>query len=136
MMLSDFTRLDDSKNMLEWFSENPYQDILDSVEDMFVQQSASTQLLEFKISSEPEWLTGGRSSEDPNKIILVRSGFAAHCDFSLQDDSGIYDLTGIFTWVATHLDQIPITKMWMDLDGNMQTFGKNGVLAERIYTLD
>lgn len=135
-METNFNKLEQTQHMLKWFSEQPFQDIVDSVENMFIQQSATTRLIRFEIMSEPEWLTGGKQSEASNKIIVVRCGLAVSCDFTLQDDSGRYDLNGIFTWVATHLDQKPITQMWMDLNGTMQTLGKDGLLAKRIYELD
>jgi hypothetical protein len=83
-----------------------------------------------------DWLSGAKPADHQNDVILVRTGFAVMCDFSLQDNDGIYDLKGVFTWVGANLDETPITKMWMDLDGHLNEFGKDGKLQARIYELD
>jgi hypothetical protein len=105
------------------------------VEKMFIQQSPSTRMLSFEITSNPQWLTGGKKTED-DKITLVRSGLAVTCNFILQDDNGTYDLKGVFTWVGSNLDIEPITRVWMDIDGTLDKFGKDGLLKSRIYELD
>ena len=135
-MKTDFEKLLESKHMLEFLSPNPFEEILSSVTNMFIQQSSSVQLLQFKITGDPDWLSGAKPADHQNDVILVRTGFAVMCDFSLQDNDGVYDLKGIFTWVGANLDETPITKMWMDLDGHLNEFGKDGKLQQRIYELD
>ncbi len=122
--------------MLEWFSDNPFEDLITILTRMFVRHSPSTKIIDFEITNEPEWLTGGRKIEDDNKVIVTRSGMAVACDLTLQDNNGTYKLNGIFTWVGVNLDTNPITNMWMDLDGSMEEFGKDGLLNERIYGLE
>ncbi len=134
-MKTNFEKLEETKHMLEWFSDSPFEEITSTLERMFMQQSASTKMLSFEITSEPHWLTGGRKTDD-NKMILVRCGLAVACDFTLKDDNGVYDLNGVFTWVGVGLDNEPITRMWMDLDGTLDEFGKDGILRERIFELD
>lgn len=134
-MTTNFDKLAETKHMLDWFSDNPFEEITSTLERMFMQQSASTKMLAFEITSEPQWLTGGRKTED-GKMILVRCGLAVACDFTLKDDNGIYDLNGIFTWVGVGLDSEPITRMWMDLDGTLEEFGQEGALRERMFELD
>jgi hypothetical protein len=134
-MTTNFEKLAETKHMLDWFSDNPFEDITSTLERMFIQQSASTKMLAFEITSEPQWLTGGRKTED-GKMILVRCGLAVACDFTLKDDNGVYDLKGIFTWVGVGLDNEPITRMWMDLDGTLEEFGQEGALRERMFELD
>ncbi len=135
-MKTNFDKLIETKHMLDWFSEEPFDEITSTLEKMFRQQSPNTKMLSFEITSQPDWLTGGRKSEKDGQVILVRSGLAVACNFTLQNDTDSYDLNGIFTWVATQLDREPITNMWMDLDGTMEEFGKEGMLKERIYELD
>ncbi len=122
--------------MLEWFSRNPFNEIISTLTEMFIKQSPSTKMLDFEITNEPEWLTVGRKTEDDNKVVLIRSGMAVTCDFTLQDNNGTYNLNGVFTWVGVNLDTKPKTNMWMDLDGTIEEFGKNGLLNNRIYELD
>lgn len=136
-MQTNFDKLAETKHMLDWFSDNPFEEITSTLERMFIQQSASTKMLSFEITSEPQWLTGGRKSdEDSTKIILVRCGMAVACAFTLKDDNGVYDLNGVFTWVGVGLDSEPITRMWMDLDGTLEEFGSEGELRERMFELD
>lgn len=135
-MKTNFEKLIETKHMLEWFSEEPFEEITSTIEQMFMQQAPSTKMLSFEITSEPQWLTGGKKSEDEGKVILVRCGLAVACNFTLQNNNDSYNMNGIFTWVAANLDSNPITNMWMDLDGTMEEFGQDGFLKERIYELD
>ena len=135
-MNTDFEKLLKTKHMFEWLSNEPFEMITSTIEQMYIEQSPTTKMLEFKTTSEPEWLTGGRKTEDDNDVILVRTGVSVACDFTLQDNSGVYNLSGILTWVGTNLDAKPKTRMWMDLDGTLSEFGMNGLLDDRIYELD
>lgn len=132
----NFEKLIETKHMLEWFSEEPFEEITSTIEKMLMQQAPSTKMLSFEITSEPQRLTGGKKSEDEGKVILVRCGLAVACNFTLQNNDESYNMKGIFTWVAANLDSNPITNMWMDLDGTMEEFGQDGFLKERIYELD
>ena len=134
-MNKDFKKLRKTEHMLKWFSNNPFEEIISTITYMFIKQSPSTKMLNFEIVNEPEWLSGGKETED-NKMIIVRSGMAVACNFTLQDNNGTYSLKGILTWVGVNLDTNPKTNMWMDLDGNIEDFGKNGLLKSRIYELD
>lgn len=136
-MKTNFEKLEETKHMLEWLSDNPFEEITTTTENLFIRQSPSTKMLAFEVTSEPQWLTGGRKKEeDETKMILVRCGMAVACDFTLQDDNGTYDLTGVFTWVGASLDTQPQTRIWMDLDGTLDEFGSEGALRERIFELD
>lgn len=135
-MTTNFEKLEETKHMLDWFSASPYEEITSTLERMFIQQSASTKMLSFEITSEPQWLTGGRKTDDGEKMILVRCGLAVACDFTLKDDNGVYDLNGVFSWVGAGLDDQPVTRMWMDLDGTLEEFGSEGLLRERMFELD
>ena len=132
----DFKKLEQTQHMLEWLSENPFQEMIIALENMFTQQSATTKLLSFKISGEPEWLTGAKKVEKSEQMVLVRVGLAVPCDFTLKDQTGIHHLSAIFTWVGTDLDQHPKTQMWVDLDQTIQDYCANGKLKSRIYEGD
>ncbi|MBA5791756.1 hypothetical protein H1R17_11075 [Flavobacterium sp. xlx-214] len=135
-MITNFDKLEDTKHMLEWFSNNPFKEITTTIEQLFIKQEPNTKMLSFEITSNPEWLTGGKKSENNDTVILVRSGVAVSCNFTLQNNKDVYHLKGIFTWVGVHLNTTPITNMWMDIDGTLDEFGKEGKLKERIYELD
>ncbi|WP_205729728.1 hypothetical protein [Flavobacterium bernardetii] len=123
----------ESKHMLEWFSDEPFEDITSSVEAIFKRQAPNTKMLSFEITSDPQWLTGNRKSKNNDNMILVRSGMAATCNFSLENNNKIHDLKGVLTWVGANLDSNPIRHIWMNLDGTLQEFGDEGMLKERIY---
>ncbi|MEO5911387.1 MAG: hypothetical protein ABIP95_10895 [Pelobium sp.] len=135
-MKTNFEKLNETKHMLEWLSENPYEKIISTITEIFTEQSPSTKILEFEITREPEWLSGGKKTDDGNNVILVRCGLSVPCNIKLQDNNGNYNLNGIFTWVGVNLDTQPKTNMWMDLDGTLEQYGKDGLLKSRIYELD
>jgi hypothetical protein len=134
-METNFEKLMATKHMLDWFSEEPFEQITATVERMFNKQAPNTKLLYFEVTSEPQWITGGKKTDD-DKIILVRSGVAFTFDFTLKNDTDTYDMNAVFTWIGANLDSNPSTNMWVDLDGTLDEFGENGLLTERIYALD
>lgn len=135
-MKTNFEKLEETKHMLEWFSEKPFEEIPSTIEKIFNEQAPNTKMLSFEITDEPQWLTGGRKGENEDEVILVRSGLAVPCTFILQNNHETFSLKGIFTWVGANLDSEPITNMWMDLDGTLEEFGQNGLLKVRLYELD
>ena len=134
-METNFDKLMATKHMLDWFSEEPFEQITATVERMFNKQAPNTKLLSFEVTSEPQWITGGKKTDD-DKVILVRSGVAFTFDFTLKNDTDTYNMNAVFTWIGANLDSNPSTKMWVDLDGTLDEFGENGLLTERIYALD
>ena len=58
---------------------------------------------------------------------------AFDCDFILQDSNDTYDLNGIFTWMGVDLDTNPKFKRWVDLNGDLNDFGADELLKERIH---
>ena len=135
-MKTNFEKLIATKHMLEWFSDEPFEVITSTVERKFIEQVPTTKMLSFEVTSNPQWLTGGKKSENNDTVILVRCGLAVTCNFTLQNNNDIYDLQAVFTWVGTNLDSNPITNIWIDLDGTLDEFGQDGMLKERIYELD
>lgn len=80
-MKINFEKLIGTEHMLEWFSDKPFEEITSTIEQMFIEQVPTTKMLSFEITSDPQWLTGGRKSENNDKMILVRSGLAVACKF-------------------------------------------------------
>ena len=134
--LDDFTRLKETEHMLKWLAEDPYAAIRSSIEDSLKQQVADSRLVSLRVLSEPQWLTGALPSEgDSSKAILVRSGVAFEVALTAESRGQSHQLTGVFTWVAVHLDKPGQHKhrVWMDLDGKMEQFGSEGELKTRVY---
>ena len=133
MIKTNFKKLEPTKHMLKWLSEDPYNEILTIIEDMFIKQVPSTKITAFNVVSEPNWLNGGKKDEN-NMMVIKRSGLAFLCEFVLKNDQGTYPLKGVFSWVAVNLDTANADyQQWFDLDGTLQEFGSDGLLKERIY---
>ena len=130
---ANFEKLDDTKHMLELFAAEPYNEKLSYTETAFQEQEASVKLVEFNVTSRPDWLNGGKKSEADNTMILKRSAVSFLCEFTLKDNYGTYDLKAVFTWVVVNLDTEPVEQRWIDLDGTLEEFGSDGLLKERIY---
>jgi hypothetical protein len=122
--------------MLQWFADEPYAAIRSHVENMLKQQVPDSRLLTFRVTSEPQWLTGARPSDgDKSKAILVRSGVAFEFDLTAETQGRSHPLTGVFTWAGIDLDKPGQHKhrVWLDLKGTLAEFGSEGELAARIY---
>jgi len=122
--------------MLQWFDDEPYAAIRLSVEDMLKQQVADSRLTTLRVLSEPQWLTGALPSDgDSSKAILVRSGVAFEFALTVESRGQSHQLSGVFTWVAVHLDKPGQHKhrVWIDLDGKLERFGSEGELKTRVY---
>ena len=133
-MKANFEKLDNTKHMLKWFAKEPYEQILNYVEKSYQEQEPSTELVEFNVVSEPNWLTGGIRRDDDNDLLtVVRAGTAFLCEFILKDNYGVYNLKAVFSWILVSLDGKSIEKYWIDLDGTLEEFGSDGLLRERIY---
>lgn len=134
--MDDFGKLKETEHMLKWFADEPYAAIRSSVEDMLKQQVADSRLTALRVLSKPQWLTGTVPSHgDSSKAILVRSGVAFEFAMTAQSRGQSHELSGVFTWVAVHLDKPGQHKhrVWIDLDGNLEQFGSEGELKTRVY---
>jgi hypothetical protein len=103
---------------------------------MLREQAADSRLTEFRVLSEPEWLTGARPSDtDSSKAIVVRSAVAFEFGLAVESQGQSHQLAGVFTWAAVHLDQPGKHKhrVWIDLNGTLTAFGSEGELKSRVY---
>ncbi len=132
---TNFKKLKKTKHMLKLFSDNPFDEIISFITDTFTKKFPNSKITHIEIINEPQWLSGGNKTEK-NKVILVRSGMAVDFNITLKDDKNSNNLKGVFTWVGVNLNIKPRTNMWIDLDGNLEKFGKDGLLKTRIYELD
>jgi hypothetical protein len=135
-VVDDFAKLRKTEHMLRWFADDPYAAIRSSVVDMLREQVTDSQLVAFRVLSEPQWLSGARPSDtDSSKAILVRAAVAFEFGLSVASQGELHQLSGVFTWAAAHLDQPGKHKhrVWMDIDGTLATFGSDGELKTRVY---
>lgn len=134
--LDDFSKLKETEHMLKWFADDPYAAMRSSIEDSLKQQVPDSHLTSLRVLSAPQWLTGAVPSErDSGKAILVRSGVAFEVALTVESRGQTHQLSGVFTWVAVHLDKPGQHKqrVWMDLDGKLEQFGSEGELKARVY---
>jgi hypothetical protein len=131
----DFSLLTESQHMLEWLADEPFKAIRASFHNWVKRQVAGSEVESLRFLAAPEWLTRMRRQvENSENGVLVRAGFAVLFEAGVFQPSGErHLLSGVFTWVATHLDT-PNAKhqMWFDLDGTLDSHGSNGALAERL----
>ena len=133
-MIKDFSLLKDTEHMLNWFSQTPYSYILDSISDILKTQVKESELLSFKVTSSPNWLSGGRKiSEESNQIILVRAAVVFEFELIVNTYIKKETLIGVFTLAGIELDKDSKHRVWLDINGTLKEFGSNGLLKERIY---
>ncbi|OAM27328.1 MULTISPECIES: hypothetical protein [Eikenella] len=58
-MKDNFQLLDDTRHMLQWFADEPCAEIRSSIESILHEQIADSRLLDFAVTSPPDWLTVG-----------------------------------------------------------------------------
>lgn len=135
--MDNFEKLHQTEHMLKWLDDDPYNSIRSEVEDILQQQVAGSVLNFFRVSSDPQWLTGARKREDgSNKAILVRVGVAFEFELSVDGEGETHELKGVFTWAGFDLDD-PVNRrrqVWFDINGDLATFGSDGELVTRIYS--
>lgn len=135
MITSDFSRLADSKHMLAWLSDDAEQAILTEMSDMLNQQVAGSALTRFVVTSDPVWLSGGKPSDDGSSMTLTRTAVAFELELDVKGPDATHTLVGVYTWAGSSLDQPGEHKqrIWFDIDGTLDEFGADGLLASRIY---
>jgi hypothetical protein len=133
----DFSPLAETEHMFQWLAEEPYEAIRSEVDAILKEQVPGSQLASFRALSEPQWLTGARTSEeDPEHGILVRTGVAFQFALHVQNENGdVSEFGGVFSWVGVCLDDPPNAKqrVWFDVNGTLEEFGSDGELRERVY---
>ncbi len=135
--MDDFSPLLDTEHMFKWLADEPFPAIRTDVESLLCQSVAGSRLLSFQVTSTPQWLTGGRrEGEDAKHVILVRTGVAFEFMLSVQTPANdVFDLKGVYTRCGYRLDDPENRKYqsWLDIDGELAAFGKDGELMLRLY---
>lgn len=135
--MHNFNRLEQTKHMLAWLNDDPYSDIVTMVENVFSQQVSGSKIVEFIVTSEPDWLTGGLpEANNPDKVVLVRAAVAFECAIKIGSPDGqLHELQGVLTLAGVNLndDRLRSQRLWVDLDGVLEEFGSQGALMSRVY---
>ncbi|MBH5328526.1 hypothetical protein H9Q10_02410 [Eikenella sp. S3360] len=135
-MPDNFQLLDDTRHMLQWLAAEPYAEIRASIESILRDQAADSRLLDFAVTSPPDWLTAAaRSAGEPGIVAVSRTAVAFEFRLHVSSGGRTHELSGVYSWAAWHLDGKggePSQQVWFDLGGTLAEFGENGKLRERL----
>ena len=134
-MKDNFQLLDDTQHMLQWLADEPYAEIRRSIESILREQVADGRLLDFAVTSPPDWLTvGTRSESNPEAVTINRTAVAFEFCLHVSGGGRTHELQGVYSWAAWHLDGSgePNQQVWFDIGGTLAEFGKDGALLERL----
>ncbi|EID4389960.1 hypothetical protein LBY38_002236 [Vibrio vulnificus] len=133
--MKDFTKLEETKHMFEWFTYDPFEAIYDDMAKTLNDRVEGTEILSFQVTSSPEWLTAVKAKEDDvDKSILTKAGVAFEARVEARAlDGQMHLLTGVFTWIGFSFDKKLKHLFWFDLGETLETHGKDGELLSRIY---
>ena len=135
-MKDNFQLLDDTRHMLQWLADEPYTEIRNNVESILREQMADSRLLDFAVTSPPDWLTvGTRSESNPEAVTINRTAVAFEFCLHVSGGGRTHELRGVYSWAAWHLDGSSgeaNQQVWFDIGGTLAEFGKNGALLERL----
>lgn len=135
MDTDDLSALEGSLQMLEWLHPDPLAEIRSDFERWLSGQVPGTELIGLKAIGEPHWRSGGKpSGKEDGKMILVRTGVAFRFEVKVKEPDGTeHELSGVYTWVGFDFDTAPKQRMWIDVDGDLDEFGQDGLLTVRIF---
>ena len=135
--MHDFSRLEPTSHMFEWLSSDPQAAILDEITTNLRNQVPNSELEEFAVTSDPQWLTGAvPGQDDPNLATLVRTGVAFEFSLVVRVPSGeSHRLQGVYSWVGVNLNdpENAQQRIWFDVGGHLSEFGSEGELQTRVY---
>ena len=119
-MVDDLTPLSNSDHWLGWLGDNPVAAVRNEVEGMLQQQVSTARLEWIRVLDTPYYLTGGRKqADDPNHLVVTRAALAVPFELEVQATDGVERLTGVFSWVATHLDAERSDRVYLDLEPDL-----------------
>lgn len=135
--MDDFEKLKPTLHMLKLLSDDPFVVMKVQVERIIREKIAGAMLTDFRVTSEPHWITAVRTPDPTEKKAVVRRcGLAFEYELvfkEITDDAHM--LKGVFTWVAVYLDEPTKTQgqMWFDVNVTLATHGQEGELKKRMY---
>lgn len=131
----NFDLFNESKHMLEWFHQEPFDAIIANFKENLDKQVQGSVLQTFQVTENPDWLTASVPNEEyENDTILKRAGVAFPFALSVKVPEGdIYELDGVYTWVAVNLDEAEAEqRIWVDMNGTLEELGSDGELIQRV----
>ena len=134
-MKDNFQLLDETRHMLQWLADEPYAEIRRNIESILREQVADSRLLDFAVTSLPDWLTVGvRSESNPESMTINRTAVAFKFCLHVSGGGRTHELQGVYSWATWHLDGSgePNQQVWFDIGGTLAEFGKDGALFERL----
>jgi hypothetical protein len=133
--MDDFEKLRKIEHMLKWLADDPFATIRSEVEGLLQEQVPDSILKSFRVTSEPQSLTGARKVDGSTEAILVRLGVAFEFHLVVMNGVQSLNVTGVFSWVGVNLDRPSERqqRIWFDVDGTLKTFGSEGELIVRLY---
>jgi len=138
---TDFSRLDDSKYMLNWLKPDRYAHILDEVESLLGDMAEGAQLARFEAIAKAEFITGAASSADVSgeNLVWAKSIFAFPFQLTVHAPGrGHDDLEGVYSKAASGLHRPSgeqKSQVWFDLNGTMAEFGEFELMKQRLLSL-
>ncbi|MCU0492188.1 MAG: hypothetical protein MUD01_11400 [Chloroflexaceae bacterium] len=131
-MSDDLTPLTESKHWLGWLGDDPTQALREEIEHMLQRQVPTARLEWLRLTGEPAFLTGGRRRpDDETKIIVIRAALAVPFVLLVRSEGRADELQGVFSWVATGLDDERHDRAFLDLDAAMDW--ATDMLKTRMY---
>lgn len=132
--MNDLTLLTASDHWLAWLGDDPAQAVYIGIEGLLRQQDSTGKLEWLRFLEKPYFLTGGRKTVDsPQQIIATRAAFAVPFELEVASAGKSDRLYGVFSWVASGLDEERHDQLYFDLDAEFAWASEQ--LLSRIYGL-
>ncbi|MEV0644799.1 hypothetical protein AB0I28_06010 [Phytomonospora sp. NPDC050363] len=135
--VDDFSRLVSPDSWIGWLGEDPAATVRTSLSEMLSDQVPDAVVEWLKVTDEPRHLTGGRRTDDGDRMVLTRAAIAVPFGLGVRSpDGGFHALSGVFTIAMSGLDEAgpPRSQLWLDLDAGADWAEE--LLVERIYEVD
>lgn len=138
--MNNYSMLDDTKHMFEWFADKPYELIFKDLTKAVNSMLGEVSVLSVIVTSKPDWLTGVKVKPNtPDKSIVTKAGVAFELDVEVEVlkseldlDKNLYLLTGVFSWVGFNFNTDLKHLFWFELGTTLVTHGKEGELLSRL----
>lgn len=132
---NDFEKLEPVRDNLLLMCDEPEVAITTELTRLLCDQISGTRLLSFTVSSVPELVFAGKENDDG---LLSVSKFGVAIPFNAYTSAPghpITPLAGVFTWTITDVGKPEVvrSRFWLDVNGDLANFGKNGELISRLY---
>jgi hypothetical protein len=102
------------------------------IEGLLRQQAPTAKLEWLRLLEKPYFLTAGRKAPDsPQQLIVTRAAFAVPFELEVEAEGKSDRLRGVFSWVASGLDEERHDQLYFDLDVELAWASEQ--LLSRIY---